>query len=124
MYLKIVPAIPSADNLFLECRRFDYRVEYGAASDVSERCREFVTPPNVDGGFVTGVEPQFKSIVSGYTREVVEPSDGNVAAICITAYIDDAPITFIAAYESTVYVMNDKGVTIDRIHAICKFGAA
>jgi hypothetical protein len=116
MYLKIVPAtgVDSAMH-FMECDHIDYRVEHGPAKVVREAVSQH-THPDADPD-----ECRFKTVTVGYTRSVMDPLEHEIAAVLITAYADGKPLTLIGAYESRVFLMNDKGMTVDRIDATRKF---
>lgn len=117
MYLKIVPAEQEISSTHvMECDRIDYRVEQGAATEVCEAIERGLSPncgPD-------GAEP-VRTIRVGYCRTVLEPGTSLISAALITVYQEDKPLTLVAAYECSIYLMNDKGITVDKIRAHYKF---
>ena len=113
MYLKIVPAEKlNTHTHVLECDRIDYRIEFGTAVEVRKEAEEFLQPccgPE-------GAEP-VRTLCVGCCRGVMEPGTDKIRAALITVYQDGKPDLLVAAYECSAYLMNDKGVTVDKLQA-------
>lgn len=116
MYVKIVPSPAIIEVQFpsqiLECERVAYRVAAGGVNEVVEEVQDHLYHVANDG--VESLSPLF------WCREVVEPETSWIGAVLLTLHQDSKLVRLLAAYECTVYIMNDKGVTVDRINAIRK----
>lgn len=119
MYVKIVPSPAITEILYpsqiFECDRLEYRVAVGKVDEVAGEVTEHLNHYE---------DPQLESLSPLFwCREVLEPRDGWIGAALLTLHQVEwagRPVRLVAAYECTVFMMNDKGVTFDKVNAIRK----
>lgn len=118
MYLKIVPAEAiQCDSFFMEVDRVAWQRLRDKVSVIQGEGMRHVQP-RVDED---GEEVDCKYMTIGYTNKVVGEKDEPIGLLMVTAYQDGKPETFITAFESRAFLMNDKGITIDKVDGTYKF---
>lgn len=119
MYLKIVPAAKLGENtVVLEVDRIDSRTFHGESDRLIEVARGFIERGRAEHKVAV---PHIDEIHIGSPTSGEDWANGldiryeEVTVTLITAYRPSGNITLIAAMESDIYLMNDKGSSVDRI---------